>query len=277
VKIARLPLARLTTIGVGGEAEVWTVETLADLKAATQAPYRVLGNGSNLLVSDAGVPERVIRLAGEFARWNPNLSGWIGAGALLPSLLQASARLGLSGLEGLYGIPAQVGGAVKMNAGTRFGEMADALELVELYHDGRLEQYRPEELGFSYRHSELPQGSVVTRVKLRLTPAGVEAVRAKIALVDAARKGQPKKKSAGCAFKNPPGEAAGRLIDAQGLKGLTVGRAMISHEHGNFLVNLGGATAAEMYTLIRKVQALLPLEVEWEIWGEIAPLAEVSR
>ncbi|WP_027877667.1 UDP-N-acetylmuramate dehydrogenase [Meiothermus cerbereus] len=277
MKIARLPLARLTTIGVGGEAEVWTVETLADLKAATQAPYRVLGNGSNLLVSDAGVPERVIRLAGEFARWNPNLSGWIGAGALLPSLLQASARLGLSGLEGLYGIPAQVGGAVKMNAGTRFGEMADSLELVELYHDGRLEQYRPEELGFSYRHSELPQGSVVTRVKLRLTPAGVEAVRAKIALVDAARKGQPKKKSAGCAFKNPPGEAAGRLIDAQGLKGLTVGRAMISHEHGNFLVNLGGATAAEMYTLIRKVQALLPLEVEWEIWGEIAPLAEVSR
>jgi UDP-N-acetylmuramate dehydrogenase len=278
VKIARLPLARLTTIGVGGEAEVWTVETLADLKAATLAPYRVLGNGSNLLVSDAGVPERVIRLAGEFAQWNPDLSGWIGAGVLVSSLLQTSARLGLSGLEGLYGIPAQVGGAVKMNAGTRFGEMADALELVELYHDGHLHQYRPEELGFSYRHSELPPGSVVTRVKLRLTPAGVEAVRAKIALVDAARKGQPKKKSAGCAFKNPPGEAAGRLIDAHGLKGLTVGRAMISHEHGNFLVNLGGATAAEMYTLIRKVQALLPLEVEWEIWGEITPLeAEVNR
>lgn len=278
MKIARLPLARLTTIGVGGEAEVWTVETLADLKEATLAPYRVLGNGSNLLVSDAGVPERVIRLAGEFARWNPDLSGWIGAGALVSSLLQASARLGLSGLEGLYGIPAQVGGAVRMNAGTRFGEMADALELVELYHDGRLEQYRPEELGFSYRHSELPQGSIVTRVKLRLTPAGVEAVRAKIALVDAARKGQPKKRSAGCAFKNPPGDAAGRLIDTHGLKGLTVGRAMISHEHGNFLVNLGGATAAEMYTLIRKVQAVLPLQVEWEIWGEIAPLeAEVSR
>ena len=278
MKIARLPLARLTTIGVGGEAEVWTVETLADLVQATQAPYRVLGNGSNLLVSDAGVPERVIRLSGEFAEWNPDLSGWVGAGALVPSLLQTSARLGLSGLEGLHGVPAQVGGAVKMNAGTRFGEMADALEVVELFHDGRLHRYRPSELGFQYRHSELPEGSIVTRVKLKLTPSSKEAVRARIALVDAARKGQPKKKSAGCAFKNPPGDSAGRLIDVKGLKGTTVGKAMISLEHGNFLVNLGGATAAEMYTLIRKVQAVLPLEVEWEIWGEITPAeAEVSR
>lgn len=278
MKIARLPLAKLTTIGVGGEAEVWTVETLRDLKTATQAPYRVLGNGSNLLVSDAGVPERVIRLSGEFATWRPDLSGWVGAGVLVPSLLQAAARLGLSGLEGLHGVPAQVGGAVKMNAGTRFGEMADALELVELYHDGGLHVYRPSELGFRYRHSELPQGSIVTRVKLHLTPSTEEAVRAKIALVDAARKGQPKKKSAGCAFKNPPGDSAGRLIDASGLKGTTIGQAMISLEHGNFLVNLGGATAAEMYALIRKVQAVLPLEVEWEIWGEIAPAeAEVHQ
>lgn len=279
MKIARLPLAKLTTIGVGGEAEVWTVETLADLKTATQAPYRVLGNGSNLLVSDEGVPERVIRLSGEFAQWNPDLSGWVGAGVLVPSLLQASARLGLSGLEGLYGIPAQVGGAVKMNAGTRFGEMADALELVELYHHGSLQVYRPAELGFGYRHSMLPEGSIVTRVKLRLTPRHPEAVQAKIALVDAARKGQPKKKSAGCAFKNPPGDAAGRLIEAHGLKGTTVGRAMISLEHGNFLVNLGGATAAEMYALIQRVQAVLPLEVEWEIWGEIGEksIPEVSR
>ncbi len=277
MKVTRLPLARLTTLGVGGEAEVWTVETLADLKQATQAPYRVLGNGSNLLVSDAGIPERVIRLAGEFAEWSPDLSGWVGAGVLVPSLLQASVRLGLSGLEGLHGVPAQVGGAVKMNAGTRFGEMAGALELVEVFHDGRLYWYKPSELGFRYRHSQLPEGGIVTRVRLKLSPSGEEVVRAKIALVDAARKGQPKRKSAGCAFKNPPGDSAGRLIDAKGLKGSTIGKAMISHEHGNFLVNLGGATAAEMYALIRKVQAILPLEVEWEIWGEIAVETEVSR
>lgn len=267
MKVERLPLSKLTTLGVGGPAEVWTVETPEDLARATEAPYRVLGNGSNLLVADAGVPERVIALGGVFKEWD--FAGWVGAGALVSTLLLKSARLGLSGLEGLHGVPAQVGGAVKMNAGTRFGEMADALELVEIFHDGALHVYRPEELGFSYRHSALPPGSVVTRVRLRLLEAGEEAVRAKIALVDAARKGQPKKKSAGCAFKNPAGDSAGRLIDRAGLKGLAVGRAMISHEHGNFIVNLGGATAREVYALLRRVQQVLPLEVEWEIWGEL--------
>ena len=276
MKITRTPLSKLTTIGVGGEAEIWTVETLADLIEATQAPYRVLGNGSNLLVADLGLKERVIKLSGEFAEWNKDLSGWIGAAALVPTLLQASAKLGLSGLEGLHGVPANIGGAVKMNAGTRHGEMADALRSVELFHDGALHQYSPDELGFSYRHSQLPAGSIVTRVKLKLTPLGEEAVRAKIALVDAARKGQPKKKSAGCAFKNPTGDSAGRLIDAFGLKGTTIGKAMISHEHGNFLVNLGGATAAEVYALIQKVQAVLPLEVEWEIWGDIVAKQETG-
>lgn len=269
MKVERRPLSKLTTLGVGGPAEVWTVETPEDLRLATQAPYRVLGNGSNLLVADSGVKERVIALGGVFKEWD--LAGWVGAGALVSTLLLQSARLGLSGLEGLYGVPAQVGGAIKMNAGTRFGEMADALELVEVFHDGALHVYRPEELGFSYRHSALPAGSVVTRAKLRLHEVGEAVVRAKIALVDAARKGQPKKKSAGCAFKNPAGDSAGRLIDRAGLKGLTVGRAMISHEHGNFIVNLGGATAREVYALLRRVREVLPLEVEWEIWGELEP------
>jgi UDP-N-acetylmuramate dehydrogenase len=267
VKVERLELSKLTTLGVGGPAEVWTVETPEDLPLATQAPYRVLGNGSNLLVADSGVKERVIRLGGVFKEWD--LRGWVGAGALVSSLLLKSARLGLSGLEGLYGVPAQVGGAIRMNAGTRFGEMVDALERVEIFHDGALHIYRPEELGFAYRHSALPAGAIVTRAKLRLREVGEEAVRAKIALVDAARKGQPKKKSAGCAFKNPVGDSAGRLIDRAGLKGLTVGRAMVSHEHGNFIVNLGGATAREIYTLLRRVQQFLPLEVEWEIWGNL--------
>jgi UDP-N-acetylmuramate dehydrogenase len=266
VKVERRLLSKLTTLGVGGPAEVWTVETPEELPLATQAPYRVLGNGSNLLVADSGVRERVIRLGGVFKEWD--LAGWVGAGALLSNLLLQSARLGLSGLEGLYGVPAQVGGAIRMNAGTRFGEMADALELVEIFHDGALHLYRPEELGFSYRHCALPAGAIVTRAKLRLREVGQAAVQAKIALVDAARKGQPKKKSAGCAFKNPAGDSAGRLIDQAGLKGLTVGRAMISHEHGNFIVNLGGATAREVHALLRRVREVLPLEVEWEIWGD---------
>jgi UDP-N-acetylmuramate dehydrogenase len=266
MRVERLPMARLTTLGVGGEAEVWTVETLDDLKRATEAPYRVLGNGSNLLVADEGVAERVIRLGGEFALWNPNLSGWVGAGVMVPSLVQAAARLGLSGLEGLYGVPAQVGGAVKMNAGTRFGEMADALEAVEVFHEGAFHIYTPAELGFGYRQSHLPPGGIVTRVKLKLKERPLEEIRKKMAEVDAARKGQPKRKSAGCAFKNPPGQSAGRLIDERGFKGLRVGDAMVAFEHGNFIVNLGQATAKDVLELLRRIQEELPLELEWEVW-----------
>lgn len=267
MKVETLPLAGLTTLGVGGMAEVWTVENLQDLKQAASRPYRILGNGSNLLVSDAGVEERVIRLGGEFCIFD--LTGTVGAGALLPTVLQKAAQAGLSGLEGLYGVPAQVGGAVKMNAGTRFGEMAGALEWVEIFHAGALHQYRPAELGFSYRHSELPVGGIITRVKLNLKEVGKEQVRAKMALADAARKGQPKRKSAGCAFKNPVGDSAGRLIDQRGLKGLALGKAMVSREHGNFIVNLGGASAEDIWALVQKIKEQLPLELEWEVWGKV--------
>ncbi len=114
---------------------------------------------------------------------------------------------------------------MKMNAGTRFGEMADALEAVEIFHEGAFRIYTPAELGFGYRKSHLPQGGIVTRVKLKLKERPLEEIRKKMAEVDAARKGQPKRKSAGCAFKNPPGQSAGRLIDERGLKGLRVGDA----------------------------------------------------
>ncbi|GAA6737695.1 UDP-N-acetylmuramate dehydrogenase [Thermus oshimai] len=264
MRVERVLLKDYTTLGVGGPAELWTVETPEDLKKATEAPYRVLGNGSNLLVMDEGVEERVIRLSGVFAEWD--LKGWVGAGALLPLLVQEAARQGLSGLEGLLGIPAQVGGAVKMNAGTRFGEMADALEAVEIFHEGRFQIYEPQELGFGYRKSHLPPGGIVTRVRLRLKERPQEEIRRRMAEVDAARKGQPKKKSAGCAFKNPPGQSAGRLIDQRGLKGLRVGDAMVSLEHGNFIVNLGGAKAQDILALVRAIQEELPLELEWEVW-----------
>lgn len=153
-----------------------------------------------------------------------------------------------------------------MNAGTRFGEMADALEAVEIFHEGRFQVYEPKELGFGYRQSRLPPGGIVTRVRLKLKERPREEIRRRIAEVDAARKGQPKKKSAGCAFKNPPGQSAGRLIDQRGLKGLRVGGAMVSLEHGNFIVNLGGARAQDILALVRAIQEELPLELEWEVW-----------
>ena len=277
----RVSLAALTTLGVGGPAELWTAETTTDLEAATQEPYRVLGAGSNLLVADAGVEERVIKLGRAYNDVRSFGSGgrdhkdvWLGAATPLPGLVRRAAELGLSGLEGLLGVPATLGGAVAMNAGTRFGEMSDTLREVEVFVGGGLERLNADALGLGYRRSALPAGAVLTRARLQLTPSSPDRVRSALAQVDAARKGQPKNKSAGCAFKNPPGGSAGRLIDAAGLKGLRVGQALVSPEHANFIVNLGGASAADVAELLRQVQRVVrcgrvgaPLVTEWELWG----------
>jgi UDP-N-acetylmuramate dehydrogenase len=265
-------LKTLTTLGVGGKAELWVVESARELYEATREPYRVLGGGSNLLVHDDGVPERVIKLGRAYNDLNAfagQLELWLGAATPLPGLVRRTAEAGLSGLEGLLGIPAVLGGAVAMNAGTRFGELSDTLQGVELFVDGALERVSADALGLSYRRSQLPEGAIVTRVKLKLTPSTPERVKALLTKVDAARKGQPKVKSAGCAFKNPPGDSAGRLIDQHGLKGLRVGQAMVSHEHGNFIVNLGGATARDVMALLQRIQQRVspPLEIEWRLWG----------
>ena len=209
----RVAMRSLTTLGVGGAAELWTVENEADLTEATREPYRVLGAGSNLLVADAGVKGRVLKLGRSFnsvrAFGTPDV--WLGAATPLPGLVRLAADAGWSGLEGLLGVPAVLGGAAAMNAGTRFGELSDTLREVEVFVDGHLERLPADALGLSYRHSELPPGAVVTRVRLALTPSSPGASADQLAQVDAARKGQPKVKSAGCAFKNPLGDSAGTL------------------------------------------------------------------
>jgi len=270
--VTRLALASLTTLRVGGEAEVWTCEADADVRDATRADFRVLGGGSNLLVGDGGVPERVVRLGRDYAgarTLDATGDAWLGAAVPLPGLVRRARQLGLSGLEGVLGIPAQLGGAIVMNAGTRFGEIGDTLQEVELMLDGRVERVAAADLGLGYRRSALPPGAVVLRARLRLTPSTPERVARAEAAVDAARRGQPKARSAGCAFKNPPGDAAGRLIDAAGLKGLRVGGAMIAHEHANFVVNLGDATATDVTLLLERVRAAVaaPLDLEWRRWG----------
>jgi len=158
-----------------------------------------------------------------------------------------------------------------MNAGTRFGEIKDALAEVELFHEGRFIRLPPEALGLSYRKSELPKGAIITRVRFDLKKRPKEEIYELMERVDAARRRQPRSKSAGCAFKNPPGDAAGRLIDQAGFKGFRVGGAMVSPEHANFVVNLGGATASEVWALVRRIQRELGLELEWEVWGSFEP------
>ncbi|MDL2343554.1 UDP-N-acetylmuramate dehydrogenase [Deinococcus sp. MIMF12] len=284
-RVERQPLARYTTLGVGGESEVWFVADHAQLAEAMEAPYRILGGGSNLVVADEGVPERVIRLTGPLAQADltpdPALgtpeqivTGWVGGGVPLPGLVRRLQKLGLSNLEGTVGIPAQVGGAVWMNAGTRYGEMFDGLHTLEIVTPEGTRQVTPDDLAWGYRNSGIPRNHIVTRVRLRLRPSTPEEVLAKMDLADQARKGQPKMKTPGCAFKNPGGgKGAGQLIDEAGLKGTRVGAALIAPEHANFIVNLGGATAADVHALLRLIRERvgLPLELEYELWPETLP------
>jgi UDP-N-acetylmuramate dehydrogenase len=279
-------LSSFTTLGVGGIAELWVAHDLEQLREATSAPYRILGGGSNLIVSDSGVPERVIRLGGDYSKVDlepdPKLSsdtqivtGWVGAAKPIPGLVRQLQQRGLSGIEGLWGVPAQVGGAVRMNAGTRYGEMVDALYQLEVFVDGETKVYQPEELGFEYRNSSIPHGKngagIVTRVRLKLEVTTPETVQERMNLADNARKGQPHQRTFGCAWKNPAGSSAGKLVDQAGLKGSKVGGAMISLEHGNFVVNQGNASAKDVLELLANIEQHLGihLEREVEIWGKI--------
>ncbi|MFC4637221.1 UDP-N-acetylmuramate dehydrogenase [Deinococcus hohokamensis] len=280
-RVERQPLARYTTLGVGGPAELWLVADHAQLAEAMEAPYRILGGGSNLVIADEGVPERVIRLTGPLAERDldpdpalstPNevVTGWVGGGVPLPGLVRTLQKLGLSNLEGTVGIPAQVGGAVWMNAGTRYGEMFDGLHTIEIVTPDGVRQVSPDELNWGYRNSGIPRGHVVSRVRLKLRRSTPDEVLAKMDFADQARKGQPKMKTPGCAFKNPGGVSAGKLIDEAGLKGTRVGAAMIAPEHANFIVNLGGATAADVHGLLDLIRQRVgvPMELEYELWPE---------
>ena len=265
-------MAELTTLRVGGPAEVWEVDDVTAARDATSEPFRALGAGSNLLVADAGVEGRVVKLGRGFddvRTFGDDAEVWLGAATPVPGLVRRAQKAGLSGLEGVLGVPAVLGGAIAMNAGTRFGEMSDTLREVEVLVNGSVERLPADALDLRYRHARLPEDGLLLRARLALTPSTPERVAATMRTVDAARKGQPKNKSAGCAFKNPVGDSAGRLIDAAGLKGLRVGDAMISHEHGNFVVNLGAATAADVLALLDEVRRRVgvPLELEWRRWG----------
>jgi UDP-N-acetylmuramate dehydrogenase len=279
-------LSSFTTLGVGGEAELWVAHDLEQLCEATSAPYRILGGGSNLIVSDTGISERVIRLGGEYSKADlepdPKLSsdshivtGWVGAAKPIPGLVRQLQQRGLSGVEGLWGVPAQVGGAVRMNAGTRYGEMADAIYELEVFVDGEVKIFTPDQLSFQYRNSSIPHGKngsgIVTRVRLKLERTTPEIVQERMNLADNARKGQPHQRTFGCAWKNPEGFSAGKLVDQAGLKGAKVGGAMISLEHGNFVVNQGNASASDVLELLKKIEANLgiDLEREVEIWGTV--------
>jgi UDP-N-acetylmuramate dehydrogenase len=261
-----VPLARLTTFKIGGPASILVTPETID--ALVQAMKRireagtstlVLGNGSNLLVSDEGFQGVVIRIGsafGDMEEAGPDRLR-IGAGTLWSKVLRYVMASGITGLEFGAGIPGTLGGAIATNAGTRGGQTADCLiEATVVDSDGSVREISRENLGFRYRGSNLPAGAVVASTLFSVSredPAKVtETVRAYQA---ERRRDQPEREpSAGCIFKNPEGHSAGKLIDMAGLKGESVGGAIVSPIHGNFIINRGGARASDVLRLIDRIR-----------------------
>lgn len=256
------PLARHTTWRIGGPAlaycRVLTEKGLsAVLAAAAQSrePLALLGLGSNVLVSDEGFPGFVVRLEGEFlavTRDGTRLKA--GGGAALGGVCAAAARAGLSGLEAISGIPSSMGGAVRINAGAYGGEIFQVLETVRLLsREGQARTAAAADIAHGYRMSGLIETKeIVVWAVLALTPAPREEIEAKTRTVAEKRRGAlPSEPNAGSVFRNPPGDYAGRLIEACGLKGTSRGGALISERHANVIVNAGGATARDVLFLMK--------------------------
>ena len=267
------PLARHTSFGIGGPADFLAypadrddlVVLLREIRKRGLA-YAVIGSGTNLLVRDKGFRGMIICLkrmtAVRIVREYRSIGGafavvFVEAGALLTKLLFFSVDEGLTGLEFAAGIPGTVGGAVCMNAGTAAGEMGDVVESVTLLMpDGVVVTRGRDEMGFGYRTSSVPEGHLVLEatVVLRREEKGRIAARVQ-ELMDRRKERQPSGlPNAGSIFKNPQEESAGRLIEQAGLKGRVEGGAQVSEKHANFIVNRGGATAADVLGLMEIVQ-----------------------
>ncbi len=287
------PLAAHTTFRIGGPADTLVFpadrEDLASLLRELRAgkiDYTIIGGGSNLLVRDGGVRGAVISLrhldAISIAHEYRAIGGAYAvivaeAGVPLARVLNFAVEKGLTGMEFSAGIPGTVGGALCMNAGTAQGEIGDVVDSVTLLSpDGELLERRRDEMAFGYRSASVPSGHAVLAARMILRHGDKDRIRSRVKEIMQQRAerqpiGLP---SAGSVFKNPLDDAAGKLIESAGLKGFTVGSAQVSEKHANFIVNLGGATAADVIKLMEIVKARVlevhrvRLETEIKIIGE---------
>ena len=259
------PMSRYTTFRIGGPAALMALPKGEEARQVMETAFRcnvipfVLGNGSNLLVSDEGYDGFVVKLAGNYGEGEVFSNELMVGGAMsLSRAANLALEHGLTGLEWAAGIPGTVGGAVTMNAGAYGGEIAQVLHQVHvLGYDGRLEVVQNRECEFSYRHSVFPgRQSLILEAVFLLETDDPAAIRARMEDFSARRREkQPLEyPSAGSMFKRPPGHFAAALIDQCGLKGLTVGGAQVSEKHAGFVVNRGGATCADVLELVRQVQ-----------------------
>jgi UDP-N-acetylmuramate dehydrogenase len=273
------PLASFTWFRVGGPAEALVrpadeADLAQFLRAlAPDIPVHAIGACSNLIIRDGGLPGVVIRLARGFGAVSIEPDGVIaGAAALDVTVAEHAAAAGLTGLEFLSGIPGSIGGVVVMNGGAYGGDVASCLDWVEIItRSGEPRRLSAADLAFAYRHSRLPHGAVVVRVRLRAQRGSPTTIAARMAEIRATREAsQPvRSRTSGSTFRNPPDMKAWELIDAAGCRGLARGGAQVSEKHCNFLINTGTATAADLEGLgeevRRRVFAATGVTLEWEI------------
>jgi UDP-N-acetylenolpyruvoylglucosamine reductase len=278
------PLSRLTTIRTGGPAELFArpgsvaeLEAVLAWAAAQGVEVGVVGSGSNLLIADEGVRGLVVKLDQELTQITVDGTRIdCGGGARLPAVSAQAARAGLSGIEFGVNIPGTVGGAVRMNANAYGGELARALEWVDVTNASGTTRRTPGELGFAYRRSGLRAGEVVARASFALAPLAPEEVKRTLGEMRSKRHAaQPSGiKTFGSTFKNPSdaraqGRTAGQLLQDAGARGLQVGGAGFSAKHANFVENMGDATTADVVALMaegrRRVQERFGVELEPEV------------
>lgn len=259
------PMRAHTTFKIGGEADIFIIPAspaalIYAVKKCNELeiPYFILGNGSNLLVSDGGIEGAVISLSGINSIISDGEKITCGAGAMFSSVCLKALSLSLTGLEFAYGIPGTAGGALYMNAGAYGGQTADVIESAEcLTATGEIKTLKKENMQLGYRSSVFKNGGlIIISLTFALKKGDKAEIKAEMdELLNRRKQKQPLEyPSAGSTFKRPEGYFAGALIEKNGLKGLTVGGAQVSEKHAGFVINRGGATAADVRALIGKIQ-----------------------
>lgn len=274
------PLAPLVWFKSGGSADIlFEPKDVSDLQSFLReldpaTPVMALGLGSNLIIRDGGVRGVVVRLGKAFAKVACTDAMTLECGAGASGILVSSTARdkGISGLEFLRSIPGTVGGFVRMNGGAYGGEVKDILRDCDVVmRDGTLATLSVEDLRYSYRHSELPDGAIVVAARFQGRPGEPEAIQAEMDRISASREAsQPlRSKTGGSTFKNPDGHKAWQLVDAAGCRGLQIGGAQVSEKHTNFLINAGDATSADIEALGEEVRARVMahsgVALTWEI------------
>lgn len=281
------PMSKHTTFQIGGPADFLILprfsQEIAEVLAVAnkyELPLTVIGNGSNILVRDKGIRGLVIKIGDQAAYIRREGNRIIaGAGALLADVSRYAAQHTLSGLEFAVGIPGSIGGAVYMNAGAYDGEISHVIGAVTAVSpDGAIQRFSGCEGEFGYRRSIFQDNqAIICEVELELQLGDQEKINEKMADFTSKRKNkQPiDMPSAGSTFKRPPGYFAGTLIEQAGLKGKQVGGAQVSTKHAGFVVNAGGASAADVMTLIQEVQQCVQEKFNVDLYPEIRILGEV--